>query len=118
MDGAIVAAGQQGGSDALNPCNPCVARWGDYSATQVDEAGCIWGATEDIPTGVYDLTNPVGGTPYGTDWGTGIYNVCPATVTPPIAEAPLALALPSLGIITAVGVLGSRRRRRRHTQAA
>lgn len=56
-------------------CGPCVARWGDYSATQVDENGCIWGANEYIPTGTHDSIN-------ATDWGTGIYHVCPAAVTP------------------------------------
>jgi hypothetical protein len=52
-----------------------VARWGDYSATQVADNGCIWGAAEYIPTGKHDALN-------ATDWGTGIYSVCPPRVDP------------------------------------
>jgi hypothetical protein len=62
--------GQLGLPD-VPPCGPCVARWGDYSESQVDEHGCIWGAAEDIPTGKHDQFNT-------TDWGTGIYHVCPS----------------------------------------
>jgi hypothetical protein len=31
------------------PCTNSVARWGDYTATEVDEQGCVWTATEYIP---------------------------------------------------------------------
>lgn len=61
--------GQQGLFDVI-PCGPCVARWGDYTESQVDEHGCIWGAAEYIPTGKHDKFAE-------TDWGTGIYHVCP-----------------------------------------
>jgi hypothetical protein len=66
--------GQQGLPD-LPPCGPCVSRWGDYSATQVADNGCIWGAAEYIPTGKHDAFGQ-------TDWGTGIYSVCPPRVDP------------------------------------
>jgi len=64
-------AGSQGiGLPDVPPCGPCVARWGDYSASAVAPNGCIWGAAEYIPTGEHDSLG-------ATDWGTGISSVCP-----------------------------------------
>ena len=63
--------GSQGiGLPDVPPCGPCVARWGDYSASEVAPNGCIWGAAEYIPTGEHDSIG-------ATDWGTGISRVCP-----------------------------------------
>jgi hypothetical protein len=71
--GLGLLGGQGIGAPDVPPCGPCVARWGDYSATQVDESGCIWAANEYIPTGDHDSLG-------ATDWGTGIYHVCPTPV--------------------------------------
>jgi len=127
--------GQGIGLPDAPPCGPCVARWGDYSASQVDESGCIWGANEYIPTGVHDSLG-------ATDWGTGIYHVCPKPVvastgvsapaptptpTPVVASAVAgppslpntsAQSLPPLAVMlavasTVVGLPVIRRRRRR-----
>jgi hypothetical protein len=66
--------GSQGlGLPDVPPCGPCVARWGDYSATEVAPSGCIWGAAEYIPTGIHDSLG-------ATDWGTGVYRVCPPAI--------------------------------------
>jgi hypothetical protein len=117
-------AGQQGQVDQP-ACGPCVSRWGDYSATQVAADGCIWGSAEYIPTagnsGYSDVNplagfpgGPPAGTPYGGNWGTGIYETCPAPVlavnTP---EVPLAIGLPLLGGVAAGIILGVRRRPKR-----
>ncbi|MFL5823735.1 MAG: hypothetical protein ACJ764_09875 [Solirubrobacteraceae bacterium] len=67
--------GSQGLPD-IPPCGPCVARWGDYSETEVAPNGCIWGAAEDVPTGKHDQFNAI-------NWGTGVYDVCPASLTSP-----------------------------------
>ena len=64
--------GEQGLPD-VPPCNPCVARWGDYSETEVAPNGCIWGAAEDVPTGKHDQFNAI-------DWGTGVFQYCPTSL--------------------------------------
>lgn len=66
-------AGQQGLPD-VPPCNPCVARWGDYSETEVAPNGCIWGAAEDVHSGQHDKFGAI-------DWSTGIYEYCPPPLT-------------------------------------
>jgi hypothetical protein len=50
-----------------------VSRWGDYSATEVDEQGCIWSAAEFIPAGKRDL--------FAGNWGTFITRVSPGGKT-------------------------------------
>jgi hypothetical protein len=102
--------GQQGGIDQP-PCGPCVARWGDYSATQVDENGCIWGAAEYIPTGQHEAPIQIGPVSLTfTDWGTGIYNVCPAAVIGPgIPETPFVPAMVILGLGGIAALAGVRR---------
>jgi hypothetical protein len=62
-------AGQQGGVD-VPPCGPCVARWGDYSETEVAPNGCIWGSAEDVPSTKHDKSGQI-------NWGTGVFAVCP-----------------------------------------
>ncbi|HXA27631.1 MAG TPA: hypothetical protein VN193_02695 [Candidatus Angelobacter sp.] len=52
-----------------------VSRWGDYSFSEVDEKGCVWGAGEYIPGGSSD---GVAG-----DWGTWIHRIAPAGCTEP-----------------------------------
>lgn len=134
--GLGLLGGQGIGLPDVPPCGPCVARWGDYSAAQVEENGCIWGANEYIPTGEHDKLG-------ATDWGTGITHVCPKPVakvaavsqppspTPtPAASAAAAVAgamalpntsapsLPPLGVMLAagsalVGLPALRRGRRR-----
>lgn len=101
--------GSQGvGLPDVPPCGPCVARWGDYSASQVDENGCIWGSAEYIPTGTHDALG-------ATDWGTGIYHVCPAAVAAVVVpEAPVGLTIPLAGLGAALVLTTARRRRRMH----
>jgi hypothetical protein len=77
--GLGLLGGQGIGLPDVPPCGPCVARWGDYSATEIDENGCVWGSVEDIPTGEYDSLK-------ATNWGTGIFHVCP----PPVRSAAVA----------------------------
>ena len=65
-----------------------VSRWGDYSAAGVDENGCLWGASEYIPT---DARDPAAG-----NWGTYITRVQPDTcsatpITPVTSNACLPL---------------------------
>ena len=67
-------------------CNPCVGRWGDYSASEVDEAGCFWGAAEYIPAG--DRTNA------SANWGTGIQHICLPPVTAPVVTPPHIVVTP------------------------
>ena len=83
--GLGLLGGQGIGLPDVPPCGPCVARWGDYSASQVDEDGCVWGSAEDIPTGKYDSLN-------ATDWGTGIFHVCPPPVHAGVAAATTGMA--------------------------
>jgi hypothetical protein len=105
-------AAQQGGTD-VPPCGPCVARWGDHSATQVDENGCIWGAAEYIPTGQHEPPLQIGPVSVTfTNWGTGIYNVCPAAIGPGIPEAPFVPAMVILGLGGVAALAGLRRLRR------
>ena len=60
---------------------PGVARWGDYSASAVDENGCMWGAAEYIPDEARD--------PAAGDWGTFITRVQPGNcVEPALSTAP------------------------------
>jgi hypothetical protein len=85
--------GSQGiGLPDVPPCGPCVARWGDYSAAAIDENGCVWGATEDIPTGQEDDLK-------ATDWGTGIFHVCAAQLhnTATASSTPTPVATPGSG---------------------
>ena len=56
-------------SDPLNVLSNGVSRWGDYSATVVDEQGCIWSAAEYIPSGPRD--------PFAGNWGTFITRISP-----------------------------------------
>jgi len=56
-----------------------VARWGDYSATEVDENGCVWSAAEYIPGDGSD-----GG--LAGDWGTYITRVSPGGATCALAQ--------------------------------
>ena len=103
-------------------CNPCTARWGDYSASQVDEAGCFWGAAEYIPAYATRLNA-------SANWGTGIHRICPPLVvqaqpvTPAVAIVsmpdtatgnglPAVLAGLAFGTLLTVGGLVIRRRRR------
>src|SRR5258708_31743320 len=51
-----------------------VARWGDYSATEVDENGCVWSAAEYIPADGSDRG-------LAGDWGTCITRVSPGGAT-------------------------------------
>ena len=78
--GLGLLGGQGIGAPDVPPCGPCVARWGDYSAAQIDESGCFWGANEWIPTGTHDGLG-------ATDWGTGIVHVCPPPVHAAVAAA-------------------------------
>jgi hypothetical protein len=54
-------------SDPLHQCSNGVARWGDYSYTEVDENGCVWSATEYIPNDARD--------PFGGDWGSFVTRI-------------------------------------------
>lgn len=101
---ALGLLGQQGLPD-VPPCTTCVGRWGDYSYSAIDEAGCIWGAAEGITTGVYD-SQPIviEGQTIQTaagDWGTGIHHVCPPVVT--TATEPITVAVAPLPNTSAGG---------------
>jgi hypothetical protein len=100
----------QAGLPDIPGCSTCVARWGDYTSSQLDENGCIWGAAEYINSTNHDQFGVI-------NWGTGVHTVCLPPV--PVAAQPITpeiVAMPNtaaagapplviLGLLAAIAVL-------------
>jgi len=96
--GRCLDLGQGGFTNVGGLCSSETARWGDYSASAVDEHGCIWSDTEYI-SGLKRL-------PGVGDWATYVTRIQPAGCNePPLTPPPVHVFKPCLPLI--VGQDGS-----------
>ena len=80
-------------ADPLGQCSNGVARWGDYSFSEVDEQGCIWSGVEYISGG--PALSGAG------NWATFVNRVAPAgCVEPALTPKPRVNIAPCLPLFT------------------
>jgi hypothetical protein len=88
LDVGLVPLSNLGGQ-----CTEQKSRWGDYSATGVDENGCVWSGTEYI--------NNVHLDPGTGNWATYVNRVAPEGChEPPLAPKPFSAPHPCLTLFT------------------